>query len=228
MDVAYMIYLFDTNAGEENLKIKGESHKYLVKILRHSVGDKLYLRNKSEINQFHTYEIVNIEGRSLDLVLLSSTLSEQKSHKKLHLAWCVIDIKSIEKVLPMLNEIGVAHISFIYCERSQKNFKLDFKRFERILDTSMQQSGRTDRMEFDTYKNITTFIEKFPDTKVFDFSDTVLKGDSDFKRVLIGCEGGFSQSEKELLSTQKVFRLDTPMILRSESAVVAVASKILL
>lgn len=223
-----MIYLFDANAGEKNLKIKGESHKYLVKVLRHSVGDKLYLRNKSEINQLHTYEIVNIEGRSLDLVLLSSTLSEQKLHKKLHLAWCVIDIKSIEKVLPMLSEIGVSHISFIYCDRSQKNFKLDFKRFDRILDTSMQQSGRTDRMEFDTYKNITAFIEEFPDTKVFDFSDTILSGESRFEQVLIGCEGGFSHSEKEFLKTQEVFRLNSPMVLRSESVTVAVASKILL
>jgi len=140
----------------------------------------------------------------------------------------VIDIKSIEKVLASLSEIGVSKISFIYCDRSQKNFKLDFKRFERILEASMQQSGRTQFMEFDTYKNISSFVQEFPDTKVFDFSDTVLQGKSDFQRVLIGCEGGFSPVEKELLKSQDVFRLDTPMILRSESAVMAVASKILL
>ncbi|WP_434657462.1 16S rRNA (uracil(1498)-N(3))-methyltransferase [Sulfurimonas sp. NW9] len=52
--------------------------------------------------------------------------------------------------------------------------------------------------------------------------------ESDFTTVLIGCEGGFSAKEKEFLKNQEVFRLDTPMILRSESAVLAVASKILL
>jgi 16S rRNA (uracil1498-N3)-methyltransferase len=46
--------------------------------------------------------------------------------------------------------------------------------------------------------------------------------------VLIGCEGGFSKEERELLQTQEVFRLNTEMVLRSESAVVAVAAKILL
>lgn len=57
-------------------------------------------------------------------------------------AWCVIDIKSIKKVLPMLNELGVSRITFVYCDRSQINIKLDFARFERILEASMQQCGR--------------------------------------------------------------------------------------
>lgn len=223
-----MIYLLHENAGKESLVLKGETHKYLVKVLRHSVGDKLQLRNKESLATLHLYEIVSVEGRSLTLHLIESTKSEVNPPKKLHIAWCVIESKSIEKMLPSLNEIGVSHISFIYCDRSQKNFKLDFKRFERILEASMQQSGRTHTMQLDTYKNVHQFIEAFADTKVFDFSDTILSGESDFERVLIGCEGGFSQEEKEFLKSQDVFRLDTPMILRSESAVMAVSSKILL
>ena len=41
-------------------------------------------------------------------------------------------------------------------------------------------------------------------------------------------EGDFSKVEKEFLKPLEVFRLDTPMVLRSESAVMAVASKVLL
>ena len=223
-----MIYLLQDKAGEQELTLKGETHKYLVKVLRHNVGDELHLRAKESITLLHTYTIKSIDGRTLTLELLHSTINAVQALKELHIAWCVIDIKSIEKVLASLSEIGVSKISFIYCDRSQKNFKLDFKRFERILEASMQQSGRTQFMEFDTYKNISSFVQEFPDTKVFDFSDTVLQGKSDFQRVLIGCEGGFSPVEKELLKSQDVFRLDTPMILRSESAVMAVASKILL
>lgn len=92
----------------------------------------------------------------------------------------------------------------------------------------MQQCGRTSYIEFDVYKNLADFMVKFPDTKVFDFTDNVLSGESDFKRVLIGCEGGFSPYEKEFLKSKEVFRLNTPLVLRSESAVVAIASKILL
>ncbi|MCF6309351.1 MAG: 16S rRNA (uracil(1498)-N(3))-methyltransferase [Sulfurimonas sp.] len=119
-----------------------------------------------------------------------------KSKKTLHVAWCAIDPKSIEKVLPLLCEIGVEKISFISCDRGQKNFKIDFKRFNRIIEVSMQQSGRNSFLEFDMYKSIKDFIEEFPKTKVFDFCDTTLENSSDFETVLIGCEGGFSADEK--------------------------------
>jgi len=223
-----VIYIFSDDASKNRINLKGEMYKYLVKVRRHKLDDIIYLKNKDSIDTLYKYKISNIEGRSLDLQLISSEIYKLHAKKNLHIAWCVIDFKSIEKVLPILNEIGVNKISFIYCDRSQKNFRLDFKRFERILESSMQQCGRSSFMKFDTYKNIQTFIEKYPDTKVFDFSDTILDKKADFNTVLIGCEGGFSQNEKEFLSSLEVFRLDTPMILRSESAVVAVASKILL
>lgn len=223
-----MIYALDENAGQDTLTVKGNLYKYLVKVRRHVEGDELSFRNKSDLKILHLYKITLLEPRNIKLELISSKENEVKSTKELHIAWCVIDSKSIEKVLPSLNEIGVNRISFIYCERSQKNFKLDFKRYERILEASIQQCGRTDMIKLDTYKNIRTFITEFPDTKVFDFTENILSGESDFKRVLIGCEGGFSNDEKELLKSQKVFRLNSTMVLRSESAVMAVASKILL
>ena len=226
MDVN-LIYVFDDNAGDETLKIKGELYKYLVKVRRHSVGDTINFRSKANISELCTYEIISQEARSITLELKSKEEKIIKSEKSLHIGWCVIDLKSIEKVLPSLSEIGVNKISFIYCDRSQKNFKIDFVRLERILESSMQQSGRSTFIEFDTYKNIASFIEVNGDTKVFDFCETTLKDSSSFKTVLIGCEGGFSKDERELLKKQESFRLNSPMVLRSESAVLAVGSKIL-
>jgi 16S rRNA (uracil1498-N3)-methyltransferase len=174
------------------------------------------------------YEIISIDPRALHVRLLESYEQKVESQKRLHVGWCVIDTNSVEKVLPMLNELGVKKISFIYCDKSQKNFKPDFNRFGRILQSSSSQCGRTDIMEFETLKNISEFLKKYPDSVVFDFCEEALKGDEKFETILIGCEGGFSESEKKLLSSQKVYRLDTPMVLRSETAVVAVASKMLL
>ena len=223
-----MIYFFDENAGADRLKIKGEMHKYLIKVRRHTEGDILSVRSKEKVKTLHSYKVIAVEPRFLELELINSQELIVQSKQELHVAWCVIDSKSVEKVLASLCEIGVSRISFIGCDRSQKNFKQDFKRYERIIEASMQQSGRTSFMAFDSYKNIESFIKEFPDTKVFDFTDKILSGDSNFQRVLIGCEGGFSPSEKELLQSQEVFRLDSPMVLRSESAVITVASKILL
>ncbi|QOP46439.1 16S rRNA (uracil(1498)-N(3))-methyltransferase [Sulfurimonas paralvinellae] len=223
-----MIYLFNEKAGSQRLVIKGEDFKYLIKVRRHTVGDELGFRNKEDIKTLHRYRLNSIEPRSVDFELINSEIVEIKAKKELHIGWCVIDNKSVEKVLASLNEAGVKKITFIYCERSQKNFKPDFKRFERIIEASNQQCGRTELMEFDTCKTLQEFVSQNPDMKVFDFTEKTLGCESDFKTVLIGCEGGFSKNEKEFLEDQEVFRLDTPMILRSESAVLAVASKILL
>lgn len=223
-----MIYVFHEEASGEFLSIRGEMYKYLVKVRRHKTGDFICFRNKQALPMLHTYEVSEIDGRSLELKLVSSVLKEVKSTKSLHIGWCIIDAKSIEKVLPSLSEIGVSKISFISCERSQNNFKLDFSRFERLLEASMQQSGRSTFVEFDTFKNIKEFLKAYPQTKVFDFCENILEDGSNIETVLIGCEGGFSKEEKAILSAHDNFRLDTPMVLRSESAVLAVASKILL
>lgn len=227
MDVA-LIYILDDEAGAETLHVRGDLHKYLIKVRRHKEGDELSFRARKNIEVLHRYKLESVEPRTAALSLISSELKEIKSEKNLHVGWCIIDANAIEKVLPSLCEVGVEKISFISCERSQKNFKLDFKRFERILEASMQQCGRSTYIEFDTCKNIKEFIDKYPDTKVFDFCEQTLQDYSDIKTILVGCEGGFSSKEKELLSALERFRLDTPMVLRSESAVLAVASKIVL
>jgi len=223
-----LIYTFCDDAGSDSLHIKGELYKYLIKVRRHSEGDELCFRSHNDIQTLHTYKLLHVEPRAVELSLISSELKIVKADKALHVGWCVIDAKSIEKVLPSLCEIGVEKITFISCERSQKNFKLDFKRFERIQEASMQQSGRSSLISMSTSKCIKDFVEANPSAKVFDFCETNLEDSSNFETVLVGCEGGFSQNERKFLEKQESFRLKTPMILRSESAVLAVASKILL
>jgi 16S rRNA (uracil1498-N3)-methyltransferase len=223
-----LIYTFCDDAGKDLLHIKGELYKYLIKVRRHSEGDEISLRSKDNLKILHTYKVLHVEPRTAQLSLISSQQKEIKASKSLHVGWCVIDTKNIEKTLPSLCEMGVAKITFISCERSQKNFKLDFKRLQRIQESAMSQSGRSSFVELDTCRDIESFIKHNPDTKVFDFCDNELEDGADFDSVLIGCEGGFSQNEREILKKQESFRLKTPMVLRSESAVLAVASKILL
>ena len=223
-----MIYILEEKAGAPILKIDGENFKYLIKVRRHKEGDILTFRSPERIEIKHSYKISEIQNRSLLLELISSDVEYVSPKKQLHIGWCIIDAKSIEKVLPSLCEIGVAKITFISCERSQKNFKLDLKRFERILISSMQQCGRTSFIEFATSKDLKSFLQQNPEAKVFDFCEQTLEKTQEIETVVIGCEGGFSQSEKALVEEKNRFRLDTPMVLRSESAVLAVASKILL
>jgi len=132
-----MVYIFDEKAGNEELIIKNETYKYLFKVRRHSVGESITFRSENDTSIAHDYEVMSLDGRKATLHLQRSELRESRAKRELHIAWCIIDFKSIEKVLAMLNEIGVSKITFIECERSQKNFKLDFERMRRILVASM-------------------------------------------------------------------------------------------
>lgn len=222
-----MLYLYHKEAGQSQLTLVGDEHRYIFKVRRHRVEDTLYLRNLQD-GLLHRYLITHLDKRSVMLELQESSVLEIKAKHPLHIGWCVIDPKSVEKVLPSLNEMGVEKITFIYCKRSQKSFTLDFKRLEKILLNSSQQSGRSVMMELEMSEDLQSFLTKYPESKMLNFSENNLIGTEEIKTIVIGCEGGFHEEEVALFKTENIVGFDTPLVLKSESAACAVASKILL
>ena len=222
-----MLYLYNSQAGTLQLNLEGDDHRYIFKVRRHKVEDTLYLRNLED-GLLHRYLITHIDKRSVILMLQESSTLEVKAKQSLHIGWCVIDPKSVEKVLPSLNEMGVEKITFIYCKRSQKSFKLDFKRLEKILLNSSQQSGRSEMMKLDMAENLEDFIVQNPNAKMLNFSESNFISNTRLDTIVIGCEGGFHDDEVALFIPENIVGFDTPLVLKSESAVCAVASKILL
>jgi len=222
-----VLYLYNAQAGVSSLSLEGDDHRYIFKVRRHKLEDTLYLRNLED-GLLHRYLITFIDKRSVMLALQESSTLEVKAKQQLHIGWCIIDPKNIEKVLPTLNEMGVEKITFIYCKRSQKSFKIDFKRLEKILLNSSQQSGRSQIMQLDTMKNLEDFLKKYPTSKMLNFSETHFVSSAIFDTIVIGCEGGFHDEEVTLFKPENIVGFDTPLVLKSESAVCAVVSKILL
>lgn len=221
-----MKFIFDNEASKNELYIKGEIFKYLFKVRRHSLNDTIEFRNPQNPAIVYSYKVSTLEAREAKLTLLDTKETIVQSNTKLHLLWCIIDPKEIEKTLANLCEIGVSKISFIYCKRSQNNYKIDLNRLKRLELASMQQCGRTTFMEYEILKDLKEAFDKYDNITVFDFSDTLLNDYSHVKIALIGCEGGFSDDEKRLF--HQTYRLNTPLTLRSQSAVVAISSKVLL
>ena len=222
-----MLYLYLKTAGQPSLTLTGDEHRYIFKVRRHKEGDTLYLRNLED-GLLHRYLIISMDKRASNLTLQESTTLEVKAKQSLHIGWCVIDPKSVEKVLPSLNEMGVEKITFIYCKRSQKSFKLDFKRLEKILLNSSQQSGRSQMMQLEIAEDLPQFLAEYPKSKMLNFSENNFIGSATVDTIVIGCEGGFHEDEVALFKAENIVGFDTPLVLKSESAVCAVASKILL
>jgi len=222
-----VLYLYNTLAGNPQLSLEGDDHRYIFKVRRHKEGDTLYLRNLED-GLLHRYLITFIDKRISNLTLQESSTLEIKAKHSLHIGWCVIDPKSVEKVLPSLNEMGVEKITFIYCKRSQKSFKLDFKRLEKILLNSSQQSGRSEMMQLDMAEDLAQFLTNHPQSKMLNFSENNFIRTTTLETIVIGCEGGFHEDEVALFGTKDIVGFDTPLVLKSESATCAVAAKVLL
>jgi len=219
-----MKFILSADAGKPQLRLSGDDYKYVIKVRRHVVGDTIVFRNRINLSEEYRYILENTDGRHATFVLESQCNLPCEPVKKLHIGWCVIDPKTVEKVLPMLTEMGVTKITFIQCHRSQRNFRFDYERFERIMESSIMQCGRTSFIEFGESASLSEFLNGHPDSVILDFGGEALSRDEVYETVVIGCEGGFHEGERALFENHRVRHFSSPMILRSESAAVAVAA----
>ena len=222
-----MQFTYDENCGESILTIKDDVYKYLIKARRHKFEDEIYFRNLKD-NNIYLYQLIDISKKDATFKLVSSEEKIVSNQKKLHLAWCIVDPKTVEKYIASLNELGLDKITFIYCEYSQKNFKINLEKLEKILINSSSQCGRSDIIKLDICKTLDQFLEKNDDAYFLDFSTTnVDSKKNNIKTLVLGCEGGFSTNERDDFDKDKVVGFDSNLILRSETAAISAVSKIL-
>ncbi|MCB4759691.1 MAG: 16S rRNA (uracil(1498)-N(3))-methyltransferase [Sulfurovum sp.] len=222
-----MLYLYHKEASASTLTLTGDSHRYIFKVRRHKSGEILHLRNLED-GYLYTYKIVFIDKNSACLSLKRQEIFEVKASRTLHIGWCIIDPKNIEKVLPSLNEMGVEKITFIYCKRSQKSFKPDFERFKKILLNSSQQCGRSVMMKLEMVESLEVFLKTYPKSYLLNFSEHTFNTEVEsILTIVVGCEGGFSEEELTYFYPNKIIGFKTPLVLKSESAICAIAAKLI-
>ncbi len=221
-----MQFLYLDNACKNDIYLKDENFKYIVKVRREKEGRILYVRNLKDDN-IYTYTLMHIEKKSAFLKFVKVEHKPNKG-KDFRLIWAVVDPKTVEKTLPSLNEMGVGGIDFVYTKFSQKNFKIDTERLNRILISSCEQCGRSDLMQFRIFNDLKSFMDENDDFCVLDFGGETFSKNENIKSVFIGCEGGFSDDEKKQFVGKKVLGFDSGFILKSQTAASAVVAKILL
>ncbi len=219
-----MKFMLHPQAGNSQLIVSGEEYKYLIKVRRHSIGDRIVFRRRDALSLAHYYVLESIDGRKGIFVHQNSVEEECQSPHPLHIGWCIVDPKTVEKTLPMLVELGVSTITFIRCQRSQHHFKLDFDRCNRIMESAIMQCGRTSVITLEESPSLHCFLTAHPEAMIMDFGGERLRLEETFETVVIGCEGGFSAEERTLCATHPIRHLGIGMILRSETAVMTIAA----
>jgi 16S rRNA (uracil1498-N3)-methyltransferase len=221
-----MQFTYLADASQQTIIIEAELHKYLFKVRRHSVEDDLYFRNLRDKNLYR-YKVENIDRRKTTLTLIDYEEKIIEPKKELHIGWCVIDPKSVEKYIASLNELGVTKITFIMCQYSQKQYKQNFEKLEKLLINSSSQCGRSSIIQLEVCENLEKFLEKYPQSFMFNFStNNINEKKNEIDTIVLGCEGGFSKDEVAKFQEDKIVGIDSNLILRSETAVVSIASVI--
>jgi len=218
-----MQFVYHVQAGEKQTEITGDSYQHLFKSRRQKSQNHLYLRNLKD-DMLYTYHVDHISKKQANISLLSQKQYPIKSTRSLHFGWCMVDPKT-EKTLPLLNELGVSHISFIYAQRSQKSYKLNMQRIEKILISSCEQCGRSDLMQIDIHDSLKDFLSIYPQSTMINFSSTLIDINEHINTYIIGAEGGFSDDEIALFDTEHIRGLHTKTILKSETALLSIAAK---
>ncbi|MDR1461422.1 MAG: 16S rRNA (uracil(1498)-N(3))-methyltransferase [Campylobacteraceae bacterium] len=224
-----MRFIYHEKSGAKTLKLEKEQYNHIFKVRREDVKKPLFFRNLQDKN-LYMYKVSQIDKKEAlcELIKIEKTLT--KKPKEFQIAWSVTEPKTVEKTLPFLNELNLKKLIFVYTKFSQRNFKLDFERLKRIVINSCEQCGRIDLMEFEIFNSLEEFLKIYDDIAVVDFSPDKFSSLCGIlpKIWLVGCEGGFEKEERKRLEKFIQVGFDSENILRSSSAVAAIASKLLL
>lgn len=219
-----MQFIFHPQAGNNTIELQGEQYIHLYKSRRTKQFQTLNIRNLAD-DYLYTYNQGLVTRSNAILHLEKMIFLPNKPRQNTHIILSVIHSKSIQKMLPFLNELGVDQLSLFYADFSQQNEKMDDKKMQAILINSSQQCGRSNILKIHYLKNLQEVLELYPQINVFDFGGKAIPSKISHP-ILVGPEGGFSTKEKEILKSFPLYSTQENIILKSESACIFIASKL--
>ena len=225
------IRLYYPNSIAENstVLISKEHTHYIVNVMR--------LKRGSNINFFNSNgewlsEIVFLERDRVEVKFLNKVKNNfEKS--KIELAICLIKKNPMELILEKATELGVSKITPIISERTEVK-ELNFERAHKIVIEATEQSNQLNPPKISELVTLKNFLNNIDNTAQLLFADVNSKNKLEEKNlksgsvkiILIGPEGDFSPSERELIlshSNSTSFSI-SKNILRSETAVISAIS----
>ena len=209
--------------------VSKEHTHYIMNVLRLKRGSNINFFNKT--GEWKS-EIVFLEKDRIEVKFLEKMKITYKS-SNIELAICLVKKNPMETILQKATELGINKIIPIVSERTVVK-ELNYKRAKKIVIESTEQSNQLSPPEILETMNLKDFLKNLDETTKLLFADVSCKDklkvedvkDSKSLCILIGPEGDFSISERELILkslTVKPFTISNN-ILRSDTAVISAIS----
>ena len=225
------IRLYHPISIEENstsLLSKEHTH-YVVNVMRLKRGSNINFFNK---NGEWLSEIVFLDRDRVEVKFLNK-IKEPNKTSNIELAICLVKKSPMETILQKATELGVSKIIPIVSERTEIK-EINFERANRIVVEATEQSNQLIPPQISEITKLKDFLKDLSGSSKLLFADVnskdKLKADAlkeaKTLSVLIGPEGDFSPSERELIlsNSNAVPFTISRNILRSDTAVISAIS----
>ena len=203
----------------------------------HYVANVMRMKRGSNINFFNKdgewlSEIVFLDRDRVEVKFLNK-LREPTKNSNIELAICLVKKSPMDIILQKATELGVSKIIPIVSERTEVK-ELNFERANRIVVEATEQSNQLIPPQISEITKLKDFLKDLSGSSKLLFADVNSKDklkaealkEAKTLSVLIGPEGDFSPSERELIlaNSEVVPFTISRNILRSDTAVISAIS----
>ena len=218
------------NIIENTTSLLSKEHThYVVNVMRMKRGSNINFFNKDGEWQS---EIVFLDRDRVEVKFLNK-LKESTKNSNIELAICLVKKSPMDTILQKATELGVSKIIPIVSERTEVK-ELNFERANKIVVEATEQSNQLIPPQISEVTKLRDYLKNLNDYSKLLFADVnskenlkteVLK-EAKTLSILIGPEGDFSPSERELIlaNSNVVPFTISRNILRSDTAVISAIS----
>lgn len=198
------------------------------KVLRYQAGQEVILFDG--VGEDRLYRIAELTEREAHLQMITE-LKRQTPKKEVYLLWSLLKKDKNDWILQKCTELGVSHFMPLLTDRTEKT-GFDVERAHKITIEAAEQCGRSDIPSVREPLTLKTAIEELKDKVVLYICEQSENDNPSVEDnavgVLIGPEGGWSDTEKQLFKDNDIHHLNLhDFTLRAETAALTAVNKII-
>lgn len=212
--------------------VEGEELKHLTNVIRLKVGDSFVGVCDDEFD--YLCQIVTLDKKCARAKILEKRKNTANPQKEIVLFQALVKKEAFETIVQKACELGASRLVPFESEFCVNKGSINLPRYNAIILSACKQCERSKVMQIEKPLSFDQMIETLPqfDAVIFaneneekrDFSSFLSVFGQKINKIalIIGCEGGFSQSEiAKILQVQNVYSLSLgSRILRADSAAI--------
>ena len=226
----HRFYVYDTELKHDFwLKDSTLFHQW-TRVLRFDIGREVVLFNDKRHERL--YKIVQIGDDAVHLELVTE-LDPKCPLTDIYLCFSLLKKDKNEWVLQKATELGVSHFVPLLCGRTEKT-GFDIARATKIVIEASEQCGRTDIPRIREPLHVQKIIDELQDKIDLYIAEQGSPNETRNRKqetgkdsigILIGPEGGWTDSEKQLFIDKNIKHLSlSEFTLRAETACITAAA----